>query len=440
MSVYPLTGAVRPYAWGSHTVIASLQGRPTPTESPEAELWLGAHPGNPSTVTAKDGPVSLDQLIAGNPNGQLGASVASAFGPRLPFLLKVLAAEAPLSLQAHPSSAYARTAYARQEADPTLPKNYTDGYHKPEMLVALTEFSALCGFRSPQVSADVLASFGIAALDPVVASLRDGDLRGAVETLLTWPADDRGALIDAVVAAARREDAATAAGAEATLAEAGADPALAVASAAAVAATSMAEDFAMVQDLATYYPGDPGVLVALLLNHVHLAPGEAIWMPAGNLHAYLRGAGVELMAASDNVLRGGLTPKRVDVGELLNVLVFEVLDDPILPPTPVGPGIVTWEVPVPDFTLYRLDLDGTLPPLEVPAHGPRIVLCTDGEVFVGESLDGTPVEVLAGGAAYAPAEAGHIKVAGKGQVFVAAVPSEPTPPKLAFAAQPLTLE
>jgi mannose-6-phosphate isomerase len=423
MSVYPLTGAVRPYAWGSHTVIASLQGRPTPTESPEAELWLGAHPGNPSTVIAKDGPVSLDQLIAGNPDGQLGASVASAFGPRLPFLLKILAAEAPLSLQAHPSSEYARTAYARQEADPTLPKNYTDGHHKPEMLVALTEFSALCGFRSPQVSADVLASFGIAALDPVVASLRDGDLRGAVETLLTWPADDRGPLIEAVVAAARREDAATAA--EAALA---------------VAATSMAEDFALVQDLATYYPGDPGVLVALLLNHVRLAPGEAIWMPAGNLHAYLRGAGVELMAASDNVLRGGLTPKRVDVGELLNVLVFEVLDDPILPSTPVANGIVTWEVPVPDFTLYRLDLDGTLPPLEVPAHGPRIVLCTDGEVFVGESLDGTPVEVLAGGAAYAPADAGHIKIAGKGQVFVAAVPSEPTPPKLAVAAQPLTLE
>ncbi|NMO50961.1 mannose-6-phosphate isomerase, class I [Actinoplanes sp. TBRC 11911] len=446
--MYPLTGAVRPYAWGSRTVIASLQGRPTPTETPEAELWLGAHPGNPSTVAGKDGPVSLDTLIAGDPNGQLGASVASAFGPRLPFLLKVLAAEAPLSLQAHPSSEYARTAYAKQEADPALPKNYTDAYHKPEMLVALTEFSALCGFRSPQVSAEVLASFGISALDPVVASLRAGDLRGAVEALLTWPADSRPALIDAVVAAARGADELTAAGAEAALAAAGVDAALASASAEAAfgagaahaAAVPGKDDYALALDLAAHYPGDPGVLVALLLNHVRLAPGEAIWMPAGNLHAYLHGAGVELMAASDNVLRGGLTPKRVDVGELLNVLVFEVLDDPILPSTPVGPGIVTWEVPVPDFTLYRLDLDGTLPPLEVPAHGPRIVLCTDGEVFVGESLDGTPVEVLAGGAAYAPADAGHIKVAGKGQVFVAAVPSDPTPQKLAWSVQPLTVE
>lgn len=410
MSVYPLIGAVRPYAWGSHTVIAELQGRPAPTESPEAELWLGAHPGNPSTVAAKDGPVSLDKLIAGDPDGQLGSQVASAFGPRLPFLLKVLAAEAPLSLQAHPSSEYARAAYAKQEADPTLPKNYTDPYHKPEMLVALTEFSALCGFRSPQVSADVLASFAVPALDPVVASLRAGDLRSAVEGLLTWPSADRQTLIDMVV----------------------------VASAAAVAASEVNDDLALVLDLAAHYPGDPGVLVALLLNHVHLAPGEAIWMPAGNLHAYLHGAGVELMAASDNVLRGGLTPKRVDVAELLNVLRFEVLDDPILPSTPVAPGIVTWQVPIPDFALYRVDLDGTLPPLEIPARGPRIILGTDGDVYVGESVDGMPVEVVRGSAAYAPADAGPIKVAGNGQVFVAAVPSDFQEPSLAGGVQPLT--
>jgi mannose-6-phosphate isomerase len=407
MTVYPLTGAVRPYAWGSHTVIADLQGRPTPTESPEAELWLGAHPGDPSTVTGKDGPVSLDTLIAGDPDGQLGSSVASAFGPRLPFLLKVLAAEAPLSLQAHPSSEYARAAFTKQEADPSLPKNYTDAYHKPEMLVALTPFAALCGFRSPQVSADVLASFGIDSLEPVVASLRAGDLRGAVEKLLTWPAAERPALIDAVVAAARTKASATAA-----------DPAVAVAS-----ASSANDDYALALDLAAHYPGDPGVLVALLLNHVHLAPGEAIWMPAGNLHAYLNGAGIELMAASDNVLRGGLTPKRVDVPELLNVLRYEVLDDPILPSTPLSPGIVTWQVPVPDFALLRIDLDGTGAPLEVPAKGPRIVIGTDGEVYVGRAVDGMPVEVVRGGAAYASADTGAIKVAGKGQIFVASVPA-----------------
>ncbi|WP_250035534.1 mannose-6-phosphate isomerase, class I [Paractinoplanes maris] len=385
MSVYSLTGVVRPYAWGSRTVIAELQGRPAPTDQPEAELWLGAHPGDPATVAGPDGPVSLETLIAGDPKGQLGEEVEREFGPKLPFLLKVLAAESPLSLQAHPGLEYAKQAYARQEADPSLPRNYTDANHKPEMLVAVTPFEALCGFRSPDAAADEIEAFGVASLAPVVAALRDADLRTAVRTLLTWPTGDREALVSAVVAAAPAGG--------------------------------------LVADLAAHYPGDPGVLVALLLNHVCLAPGEAIWMPAGNLHAYLRGAGVELMAASDNVLRGGLTPKRVDVDELLNVLRFEVLDDPILRGAEVAPGVSTWSVPVPDFELFRVELDGTRPPTEVPATGPRIILATAGDIFVGESVDGTPVELTAGTAAYAPADAGAIKIAGTGQAFVAAVPA-----------------
>ena len=390
MSVFQLTGAVRPYAWGSRTILAELQGRPVPTDEPEAELWLGAHPGDPATVGGPDGPVGLDTLIADDPKAHLGEQVTATFGPRLPYLLKVLAAEKPLSLQAHPDAEYAKQAYARQEADPDLPKNYTDAHHKPEMLVAITPFEALCGFREPAVAADAIEAFGVASLVPVVSALRDGDLRTAVRTLLTWPADDRPALIEAVVAAAG-------------------------------AVGGPSADLAV--RLAEHYPGDPGVLVALLLNHVHLEPGQAIWMPAGNLHAYLRGAGVELMAASDNVLRGGLTPKRVDVDELLEVLVFEVLDDPILPAAPVAPGVDTWSVPVTDFVLYRVRLDGTRPPIEVPADGPRIAVAVEGDVFVGESVDGTPVELTPAMAAYAPADAGKIKVAGTGQVFVASVPA-----------------
>jgi mannose-6-phosphate isomerase len=383
MSVYPLSGIVRPYAWGSRTSLAELQGRAAPTEAPEAELWLGAHPDDPATVGRADGPVALDALIAGDPAGQLGAEVATEYGPRLPYLLKVLAAESPLSLQAHPDAEYAKQAYARQQADPSLPKNYTDAYHKPEMLVALTPFEALCGFRAPETSAAALEAFGVPALAPVVQALRQGDLRD----LLTWPDADRKSLIEAVVAAP----------------------------------SSPAADLAA--RLAGYFPGDPGVLVALLLNHVRLEPGQAIWMPAGNLHAYLRGTGVELMAASDNVLRGGLTSKRVDVDELLRVLVFEVLDDPILPSTPVAPGVETWAVPVRDFILYAVTLDGTQPPIEVPAEGARIVVVAEGDVFVGESVDGTPVDVAAGHAAYAPASAGRIKLAGIGKAFVAAVRS-----------------
>jgi mannose-6-phosphate isomerase len=393
-AVLALRGVIRPYAWGSRTSLAELQGRPAPTDAPEAELWLGAHPGDPSTVAGPDGPVSLAQLIGDDPKGQLGAEVADEFGPRLPYLMKVLAAAAPLSLQAHPDAAYAKQAYAAQEADPDAPRNYTDAYHKPEMLVALTPFDALCGFRAPDVSAAVLEELRIPRLAPVVAALRAGPagLRDAVRELLSWPADDRAQLIDDVVAAA-------------------------------TTATRYDQSNALAVDLARHYPGDPGVLVALLLNQVRLAPGEAIWMPAGNLHAYLSGTGVEIMAASDNVLRGGLTPKRVDVEELLRVLRFEVLDDPILPATPVAPGVVTWRVPVREFALHRVELTPAAPPLRLPGEGPRIVLGTRGDVFVAEAVDGTPVEVTPGTAAYVPAETGPATVAGVGEIFVASVAS-----------------
>jgi mannose-6-phosphate isomerase len=395
MSVYPLAGVVRPYPWGSRILLAELQGRAVPADGPEAELWLGAHPGDPSTVAGPDGPVSLATLIEDDPKARLGPEVTDEFGARLPYLMKVLAAAAPLSLQAHPDAEYARAAYAAQEADPGASRNYTDPYHKPEMLVALTPFEALCGFRAPDVSAAVLEGLGLPALEPVVAALRAGvtGLRDAVETLLTWPSGERAELIESVAAAAHAR-----------------------------AADRYAQCYALAADLAARYPGDPGVLVALLLNQVTLAPGEALWMPAGNLHAYLKGACVEIMAASDNVLRGGLTPKRVDVPELLRVLRFEVLTDPILHARQVSPGVVTWPVPVREFALYRVELDGSRPPAPVPAAGPRIILGTRGDVFVAEE-HGTPVEVAQGAAAFATADAGPITLAGVGEAFIAAVPS-----------------
>jgi mannose-6-phosphate isomerase len=382
MSVRRLTGAVRPYAWGSRTIIAELQGRPVPSEQPEAELWLGAHPGDPATLGEPGTPISLATLVAEDPKGQLGAGVVDEFGARLPYLMKVLAAESPLSLQAHPDAAYAKVAFAAQEADPSAPRNYTDAFHKPEMLVALTPFDALCGFRAPEVSAAVFAELGVPALAPVIAQLRTGvtGLRDAVRTLLTWPQDERAGLIEAVVASASAPQ--------------------------------------LARDLAGHYPGDPGVLVALLLNHVRLAPGEALWMPAGNLHAYLSGAGVEIMAASDNVLRGGLTPKRVDVDELLRVLRFEVLDEVILPTTEVAPGVVTWTVPAREFVLHRVEVAAGA--VTLPVDGPRVVLGVSGTVSVVDASGGT-VQVTSGTAAFAAADDGAVTVSGAGVAFVASV-------------------
>ncbi|MEU1751225.1 mannose-6-phosphate isomerase, class I [Micromonospora matsumotoense] len=421
-----LYGSIRDYAWGSRSAIAELQGRPVPSVGPEAELWLGAHPGGPATVDRGGERMSLTDLLVAEPDHWLGDQVVGRFGTRLPFLLKVLAADAPLSLQAHPDAEQAQAGYAAEQAQVGLPaaqvpvglpaaqaqvgspaeaaaasvvgaaqaaggagrvqgpRNYVDPYHKPELLVALTPFDALCGFRAPGESATALAGFGVPELSPVVAALRAGPagLREAVRMLLTWPDADRAGLIEAV----RTADVA-------------------------------GPDAELARELAARYPADPGVLVALLLHHVRLTPGEAIWMPAGNLHAYLRGCGVEIMAASDNVLRGGLTPKHVDVDELLRVLCFEVLDDPVVVARPVAPGVVRWPVPVDDFALHRVTVEAAGPEVRLPLPGPRVVFCHSGKVAVDDGVGS--VMLGPGQAAVGTAAATALVVSGTGAAFVA---------------------
>lgn len=372
-----LTNPIRGYAWGSRTAIASIQGRSVPSDSPEAELWLGAHPAAPSTL----GSVSLVDTIAADPAGTLGPAVVKRFGVRLPYLLKVLAAAEPLSLQAHPDSAQAAAGFAAQEAA-GIPRDaphriYVDPYHKPELLVAVEEFEALCGFREPDDAASALESFGVESLAPVVRALRTGTpqqrLRTATELLTGWPEADRAGLVSSVATAASRM----------STSEAG-----------------------LVVDLAGRYPDDVGVLVALLLNHVRLSPHEAVWMPAGNLHTYLVGVGVEIMAASDNVLRGGLTPKHVDVPALREVLRYEVLSEPVLRPVTVAPGLLTWRVPVEEFVLHEAVLGSDRPDVTLPAGGPRIVLCLRGAARLHTRRAPAGVEVGAGQAVFVPASDG----------------------------------
>lgn len=373
-----LQSPIRGYAWGSHTAIATLQGRPSPTPQPEAELWMGAHPGSPSRLAVSGTP--LTDAIEADPVRLLGAASVERFGPRLPFLLKVLAAAAPLSLQAHPDLAQARAGYAAEEARGAH-LNYHDAWHKPEMLVAVDEFDALCGFRDPAVTAALLEDLGVEGLKGTVEALRqDGvaaALRDAIHGLLTI--EDPAALVRDVAAAAGPDS--------------------------------------LAGQLAEAYPGDVGAIVALLLNRVTLTAGQAVWMPAGNLHAYLRGLGVEVMAASDNVLRGGLTPKHVDVPELLKVLRFEVLDDPVRQPEPVAPGVVTWPVPVDDFALHRADVGAGVPGVILPGDGPRIVLCLSGAVRADDGV--SAVELRAGESAFCPAGRAAVAVSGAGQVFQA---------------------
>ncbi len=334
----PLQTIIRGYPWGSHEFIAKVQGRIAPTDEPEAELWIGAHPDSPSTVDSQP----LDKLIDASPEQSLGERTVQRFGPRLPYLMKLLAAQQPLSVQAHPDSAQARAGYMAEEAA-GIPKgsperSYADPFHKPELLVALEDFDALCGFRPLGEAADVLGALGIPELDPVVRMLSAGDLRGSLGTLLSLKRE----VVERVAAH---------------------DP--------------------LAARLARFHPGDPGVVVALLLNRRMLRAGEAVWMPARTLHAYIEGAGVEIMAASDNVLRGGLTRKHVDVPELLRVLNFEPCQVPVISAEPVAAGVVTWPVPVPDFRLYRVVVNGA--PVTLDPAGPRTVLCLTGPASVRDN-------------------------------------------------------
>lgn len=389
-----LHNRIRPYAWGSREVVARVQGRPVPSEGPEAELWVGAHPDCSSLVEGADG-TPLADVIASAPGDLLGAEALGRFGARLPYLLKLLAAERSLSLQAHPDARQAADGYAAEDAAgvprDAAHRSYVDGNHKPELLVAYTEFEALCGFRPAAESAELLDALGVMALKPVVGALAVGDLREAVRALLSWPAHARAELVEQAVAACGNLPDGPAGGGPRGL----------------------------VRLLASDYPGDVGVLVALLLNHVVLAPGQGIWMPAGNLHGYLRGAGVEIMAASDNVLRGGLTPKHVNVPELLRVLRFEPLHAPVRDPEPVAPGVVTWSVPVDDFRLHRVRLDGAVGEARLDPAGPRTAFCVEGSVTVSDSA-GT-ARLGGGEAAFGAADGGKMIFAGPGEVYLASL-------------------
>jgi mannose-6-phosphate isomerase len=348
--MWELMNSVRHYPWGSRTAIPELLGERSPAEKPYAELWMGAHADAPSVLSNG---TPLDKAILEQPEALLGAAVRERFGDRLPFLMKVLAADQPLSLQAHPTSEQAQAGFAAEEAagvpHADAKRTFKDPFHKPELLLALTNFEALCGFRPVEESLHCLAKLQVPELKPTIAALARGGLRAAIPQLIAMSAEHRGVLVDAVAAAASRFVAAH-------------DP-------------EFINTYGWAASLAETYPGDPGVVISLMCNHLRLEPGEAVFLPAGNLHAYLSGAGVEVMASSDNVLRGGLTHKHVDLAALIEVLDFSDGRVPVIHPV-LGPGGLRYPVPVEDFDLTRIQLDGRSGSLTT--GGPQVFLCTEG--------------------------------------------------------------
>ena len=395
-----LSNIVQPYAWGSHRALAQLRGEAEPTSKPEAELWMGAHPLAPSRFMA--GGESLPSAIDSAPAEYLGARVQHEYGAKLPFLLKVLAADTPLSLQAHPSIEQARRGFAAEVAAgiplEAAHRNYKDQNHKPELLCALCEFWALCGFREVRRTLQLLDTLGLAELLPYRALLaaepNENGISKAFSALMQAPAEH-----------ARPLALATTQACQARLGQPG----------------PFADERRWVERLGELYPGDIGVVSSLLLNLVRLAPGEAVYLPAGNLHAYLGGTGVEIMASSDNVLRGGLTPKHVDAAELLRVLDFRPLH--VEPQRPVvREREHVYATPAREFCLSYFDCASTNADesLDIALDGPEIWLVTQGHFELTDAA-GPPLTLTATRSAFVTAATGRLQLRGNGRIFRARV-------------------
>jgi mannose-6-phosphate isomerase len=406
-----LSNTPRDYPWGSRTAISDLLGT-QPSGGPEAELWLGAHPGSPARILdphTVGGAANVREWITADPETALGTHT------QLPFLLKVLAADGPLSLQAHPTLERAIEGFARENAA-GIPldapnRNYKDPLHKPEVIYALSDrFEALCGFRPV---AEIRTIFAVvqawdaasatpapALFEPVTKLFEAGATDNLLRSLVAWllsGGEEVAALVNHVVdLVASRDTAAIRAETE---------------------AAPFAASFETVRDLAAAYPGDPGIVTSLLLNRVSLKAGEALYLPAGNIHAYLQGLGVELMAASDNVLRGGLTPKYIDVPELLSVLTFESLPVPYIWPRYPSKGVEEFRPDVSDFVLLRIKTDVN-ERASYRAAGAAIALCVSGSLELHGEASGQAIN--RGEAVFITPDEGAITLTGEGVVFIAA--------------------
>ena len=410
--IHRLHNPVRRYAWGSRTHIARLTGRNL-GDLPAAEMWIGAHPRGPSTIDSATG-FTLRDWITANPQRALGQRGRSRFGDELPFLMKLLAASQPLSLQVHPALDRAQRRFAEQVAE-GLPldaasRTYPDPSHKPELLYALTRFEGVAGFRDVDKTAHILRGLQLPWLDETADHLSTSTsvqarLQEVVTAWLALPeADVRAKLFELRAAAVAAE--ARAHGGPRMRRPADLD--------AGEVARESVRVYSAVVPLVDRYPSDSSVLVTLLLNHVVLAPGQALFIDAGVIHAYTTGFGVELMASSDNVLRAGLTPKHVDIAELLQVVDFSPVAAPRLDVSPTEAG-VKLQPPIDEFELLVLDLDDDR--LHLAHASPRIVLCLGDKV---ELEDGeTHLALEQGESAFVDAASSPLALSGTCHVAVA---------------------
>jgi len=394
-----LKNTIQEYAWGSRTAIPELLGQPVPAEKPQAELWMGAHPKAPSQVLSDGIWRSLPEVIQESPAETLGQEVATRFSHKLPFLFKVLAAARPLSIQAHPNKEQAEQGFAR-ENELGVPldapqRNYRDDNHKPEIICALTPFCALNGFRKLEEALRLLEKIRVPGLAEIVSFLRSHPNRDGLKKffnhLMTTDRGKQRKIVEQAVNSAEQQ-------------------------------TNEEPVWTWMIKLNEEYPGDMGVLSPLFLNLVRLKPQQAMYLPAGELHGYLEGVGIELMANSDNVLRGGLTPKHIDVQELLTVLNFTDGDLNILGPENLAFGEAIYSTEAEEFVLSVMRLNKGAPFSSPRNRSVEIMICTEGEVSVTDLSAGDITNLTRGISIIVPAAVEQYRIEGEATLYKATVP------------------
>lgn len=401
--MWQLEGMIQRYDWGSLEALPRFLGEPADGR-PWAEVWYGAHALGPARLLG-DGR-TLDEALAEESHRLLGDAVGRTFGGALPYLLKVIAPVSPLSLQVHPTREHARESFAAENAA-GLPleselRNYRDDNHKPEMLVALERFEALCGFRTPRRAAAILEGLDT----PLTRRLHDllvehptaHGMRAAFRALVSPPMRPEPEHVAEVAQACRARY------------EAGQSPSPRI--------------DRIVARLQEHFPGDGGVVAAMLLNPVTLHPGEALYVPVGTIHSYQSGLAVEIMAASDNVLRAGLTAKRVDTDEMLQCISVVAAPPVRVAPERLTEHTVAYYAPVDEFELSLTTLDAAAGSSRqrhrIPGTGPRILLGLEGEQLI-ETASGR-CGLASGQALLVPSADGELRASGHGRFVQASVP------------------
>lgn len=394
-----LKNTIQEYAWGSYTAIPELLGQKPSPGKPQAELWMGAHPKAPSMVKCDGRWISLPELINKNPENILGKKVAKKFHNKLPYLFKVLAAAKPLSIQAHPSLAQARKGFEK-ENKLNIPlnapnRNYKDNNHKPECICALKPFWALKGFRKISRIVTLMEKVCPRNLTKELDNLRKNQNSRGLKTffnaLLTISRVRQSRVInEAIENAQKLKDE---------------DPAI-----------------KWMINLHNEYPEDIGVLSPLLLNLICLKPGQAVFLPAGELHSYLDGLGIELMANSDNVLRGGLTPKYIDVPELMKVLNFKEKGVNILSPGKKGDCESVYPSSAEEFVLSVVSVKERMIYQSPATRSVEILICTAGKATITDPGQNSKLLVERGTSILIPAAVKEYKIEGNAILYKAAVP------------------